>query len=111
VRFLQMNLLGSEGMVDRVLQNLRACQEIDLSTREKLLDVTAYNTAINACAQANKVRCYISEGGSLPFVPYCFYLSSYAGLSLVDRILVLSTTYMDHVCFCSLTRPGIYSWK
>jgi len=69
VRILQMNLLGSEGMVDRVLQNLRACQEIDPSTRSKLLDVIAYNTAINACVQAKKVLCYISERVSLPFVP------------------------------------------
>ncbi|KAG0590834.1 hypothetical protein M758_1G125600 [Ceratodon purpureus] len=49
-----MNLLGSEGMVDAVLQNLRACQETDLSATEKLLDVTAYNTAINACVQGKK---------------------------------------------------------
>ena len=54
---VQMNLLGSEGMVDAVLQNFRACQETDLSATEKLLDVTAYNTAINACVQAKKVHC------------------------------------------------------
>lgn len=60
VWFLQMSLLGSEGMVDAVLQNLRACQETDFSTAEKLLDVTAYNTAMNACVQAKKVCCNIS---------------------------------------------------
>lgn len=54
-----MSVLGSEGIVDAMLQNLRACQETDLTTRKKLLDTTAYNTAMNAFVQSKKVNCSI----------------------------------------------------
>lgn len=50
-----MNVLGSEGMVDAVLQNLRACQDTDAPTRKRLLDAISYNTAINSCVQLKKV--------------------------------------------------------
>ena len=55
IETLQMNVLGSEGMVDAVLQNLRACQDTDTPTRKRLLDAISYNTAINSCVQLKKV--------------------------------------------------------
>jgi hypothetical protein len=94
---LQMNLLGSEGMVDAVLQ--------------KLLDVIAYNTAINSCVQAKKVCCKISEGRSFLFVSYRSLLSSYRRAYVYGFHLSLSIfTWIMYILHRS-TKHGIYSWK
>jgi hypothetical protein len=108
---LQMNLLGSEGMVDAVLQNLHSWQETDLSTTGKLLDVIAYNTAINSCVQAKKVCCKISEGRSFLFVSYRSLLSSYRRAYVYGFHLSLSIfTWIMYILHRS-TKHGIYSWK
>lgn len=51
-----MNVLGSEGMIDAVLQNLRACEDLEIIDRKRVLDAISYNTAINSCVQAQKVN-------------------------------------------------------
>ncbi len=53
---MQMNALGSEGMVEAVLEHLRTCQDSDVDTKAPpLLDVMSYNTAINSCVVAKRV--------------------------------------------------------
>lgn len=51
-----MNALGSEGMVEAVLEHLRTCQDSDVDTKAPpLLDVMSYNTAINSCVVAKRL--------------------------------------------------------